>query len=63
MRQEQQACAVTSLFGDGYTLQQDKFVGNLYHDTGTVARFGVGTLRSAVHHMFKHLETFLHELM
>ena len=61
-RQEHQSCTILSLLGHGNTLKQNKFMGNLYHDTGTVARL-VSCLSATVLHVFQYFECIIHQLM
>ena len=62
-RQKHHAHAVTPFFGHGNAVQQNKFVGNLYHDAGAVARFGVGTFGTAVRHVFEHCQGFIDNIV
>ena len=61
--QENQAGAITPLFRHGNTLQQNKFVGYLQHDTCTVARFVVSSFCSTVLHVFQHLQRGINQFV
>ena len=45
------------LFGNRNALQENKFMGNLHQDAGSVAGFVIGPFGAAVHHVFEYLET------
>ena len=62
LRQEYQSCAVLSFFGHRDTLQQNKLMWNLHHDTGTVASLIPG-FRATVLHVFQNLQRIVHQLM
>ena len=61
--QEDESGTIASLFGNGDSLQEDEFVGNLKHDARSVTGFLVGTFRSAVLHVFQHLERVVHQFV
>ena len=49
--QEDQTGSVLTLLRDGNTLQQDKLMGNLYHDSCAITCLIIGTLCAAVTHV------------
>ena len=62
-RKEHQSCAVFPFLRYRDALQQNKLVGNLKHDAGTVAGLVVGSFSSAVAHVFKHLQRRINQLV
>ena len=61
-RQEHQSCTILALLGYGNTLKQNKLMGNLNHDTSTVASL-VSCLCATVLHVFQHFKGIVHQLM
>ena len=60
--QEHQSCTILTLLGYGNTLKQNKLMGNLHHDAGTVASL-VTRLSATVLHVFQHFKGIVHQLM
>ena len=60
--QEYQSRSILTFLGHGDTLQQDKLVRNLYHDTGSVASL-VASLSSAMFHVFQHLQCIVYQIV
>ena len=61
-RKKHQACSVTSLFGYGNALQQNKLVWNLNHYASTITCL-VTSLGSTVLHVLQHAQSVIHQLM
>ena len=60
--QEHQSCTILSFLRHGDALQQNKLVGNLHHDTSTVARL-VARLGTTMLHVLQHLQGVVHQLV
>ena len=60
--QEHQSRAVLSFFGNRDALQQNELVGNLHHDTCTVARL-VSGLGTSVFHVLQHTQCLIHQFV
>ena len=61
-RKKHQTCSVTSLFGYGNALQQNKLVWNLNHYASTITCL-VTSLGSTVLHVLQHTQSVIHQLM
>ena len=61
-REKNKSCTILSLFGHGNTLKKNKLMGNLYHDTSTVACL-VSCLSATMLHVFQHFKGIVHQLM
>ena len=51
---ENQSGAILSLLRDGDSLQQDKLMGNLHHDSRAITCLVIGALCATVTHIFQH---------
>ena len=61
--EEDQAGAVSSLFRNGNSLQENEFMGNLDHDSGAVARFSIRPFCPTVAHVFEHRQGVVDQLV
>ena len=61
--QEDETGTILAFLGYRDALQQDEFVGYLYHDAGAVAGLVVGSFRSTVLHVFKHPQGRIHQFV
>lgn len=61
--QKNETRSITAFFWNRNTLQKNKLVRYLHHNTGTVAGIGIGTLGSTVVHVLEHLQSIFHDLM
>ena len=62
-RHEHHTRGITSLLGDGNTLQENELVRYLHHDAGTVTSLVVGTLGPAVRHVLENLKGIFNHLV
>ena len=60
--QEYQTSAVLTLFRYWDTLQQNKLMWNLYHNTGTITSL-IASLSSTMFHVFQHLQCIVHQIV
>ncbi len=61
--QEDQACSVVSLFRYWDSLQEDKLMWNLQHDSSSIASLAVCSLGTSVSHVLQHLERVVNQFM
>ena len=60
--QKNQTSAILTFLGHRDTLQQNKLMGYLYHDTRTITGF-VACLGATVFHVLKHLQCIVNQVM
>ena len=61
--QKDEPCPVFPFFRDGYSLQEDEFMGYLEHDSRSVPCLVVGAFSPSVFHVLKHFQGGVHQFV